>query len=321
MPWGPFGLALSRAWHDNLRILWKSWSRRYRDQALVGLFGILRSLARRAGLERTQWLAARLAPLVQAVLASSRRVSRVQLAHALPELSAAQRDVTVREMFKGMTCSVAEILVLEDLIHDIDRHVDAVGLEAMDEALAQGNGVIAITGHIGNWELLAAFFGAKGYPVSVIATPVKGEGLNATNVELRLLANVETIERDSGGSSRQILRTLKRGGILAILMDQNTRGQNVSVPFFARPVPTPVGPAALSLRTGAALVGVFIHRRSDGRHVVRVSRPDLPGRARAAEIGREAWVTEVTARLTALIEAEIREFPQDWVWWHERWST
>ena len=103
-------------------------------------------------------------------------------------------------------------------------------------------------------------------------------------------------------------------------MDQNTRGQNVEVPFFGRLAPTPIGPAALALRTGAAVVGVFIHRMPDGRHVIRVSRPELPDRARAEQIGREAWHTEVTARLTALIEEEIREFPHEWVWWHQRWS-
>ncbi len=223
-------------------------------------------------------------------------------------------------MYRGLACSFVEVLLLEELVRDPGRYVDVEGIELMDEAVAEGKGVVAITGHIGNWELLAAYFAARGYPVTVIATPVKGEGLNAENVALRTRVGVETVLRDGPGASREILRTLRRKRILAILMDQDTRGQAAFVPYFGRAARTPVGPAVLAQRTGARLIGVFIHRMPDGRHRITVRRPDLPeppkGKAEAA-----AWIVEATARLTALIEDEVRRHPAEWVWWHRRWRS
>lgn len=312
--------ALRKAWDDHARVWWKNWSRPARDRAFVRLIGVGRSLTRAIGLDRMSRWVDGVVGLVAPRVGKPRRLALEHLAASIPELSAAERERTVDRMFRNLGRSVVEILLFEDIASDLDRHVRAEGLEVMDEALAEGNGVIAVTGHIGNWELLAAFFGLKGYPVAVIATPVKGEGLNQANIDLRKSVSVETVQRDGAGASRAILRTLKQGRILAILMDQNTHGQSAEVPFFGRMAPTPIGPAALSLRTGAVVVGVFIHRQEDGTHVIRVSRPELPPRESATEIGRDAWHTEATARLTALIESEIRSRPDEWVWWHQRWS-
>ncbi len=312
--------SLRGAWYYQARDRWKTWYRPIRDQGFVRLIGVGRGIAGAVGLERMRRLVAGIISLIAGWIGEPRRLALEHMAQALPELSPDERESTVRAMFRNLGRSVVEILLFDQVARDLDRHVRAEGLEVMDEALAEGHGVVAITGHIGNWELLAAFFGLKGYPVTVIATPVKGDGLNEANIALRKSVSVETVQRDGPGASRAILRTLKQGRILAILMDQNTHGQSAEVPFFGRPAPTPIGPAALSLRTGAVVVGVFIHRQEDGTHVIRVSRPDLPDREAAAEMGREAWHTEATARLTALIESEVRERPDEWVWWHRRWA-
>lgn len=312
--------SLRRAWDDHARVRWKNWYRPVRDKAFVGLIGFGRSLARAIGLDRMRRIVDRVMPLVAARFGEPRRLALEHLGRALPELTSEERDRTVGQMFQNLGRSLVEILLFDDIARDVDRYVRAEGLEVMDEALAEGSGVVAITGHIGNWELLAAYFGLKGYPVTVIATPVKGDRLNDANIELRKSVNVETVQRDGPGASRAILRTLRQGRILAILMDQNTHGQSAEVPFFGRPAPTPIGPAALSLRTGAVVVGVFIHREADGTHVIRVTRPDLPDRSAASEMGKDAWHAEATARLTALIESEIRSRPDEWVWWHRRWG-
>ena len=312
--------SLRRAWEDRWRDRWKNSYRPARDRAIAGLVGLGRRLAGFIGLRRMRRVVDAIMPLVVWRLDEPRKLALEHMAQALPELSAEERERNVAAMFRGLGRSVVEILLLDEIAQDLDLHVRSEGLGVMDAALAEGNGVVAITGHIGNWELLAAFFGLKGYPVAVIATPVKGDRMNEANIELRRSVNVETVQRDGPGAARAILRTLKQGRILAILMDQNTHGQSAEVPFFGRPAPTPIGPAALSLRTGAVVVGVFIHREEDGSHVIRVTRPDLPNRASAAEMGKEVWLTDVTARLTALIESEVRRRPDEWVWWHRRWA-
>src|SRR5262249_11555715 len=104
-----------------------------------------------------------------------------------------------------------------------------------------------------------------------------------------------------------------RNRVVAMLIDQDTRGAGVFVPFFGRLARTPPGPAVLALRARVPILTVFIHRRPDGGHCIRFD--DVPVGARRTR----AEVTDLTARLTAAIEGAIREAPPQWVWWHERW--
>lgn len=295
--------------------------RAVRDRFFVALIHLARAFLHRLGLERALRLADGLALPLPWLLLETRRLTLEHLEMALPELDRDGRERVVRGMFRSLARSVVEVLLLDDVAARLTSFVEAEGLEVMDEALSHGRGVIAITGHIGNWELLAAFFGLRGYPVTVIATPVKGARLNAENIAVRRGVSVETVMRDGPGASREILRTLKRGRILAILMDQDTRGQGVVVPFFGRSARTPVGPALLALRTGARVVGVFIHRLPDGRHRVVVRPADLPAPPGDDRHARDRWLVDATARLTSLIEGEVRARPEEWVWWHRRWRA
>ena len=107
---------------------------------------------------------------------------------------------------------------------------------------------------------------------------------------------------------------LARNRIVAILIDQDSRGAGVFVPFFGRPAHTPPGAAVLALRTRAPVVTVFIERRPRGR------APDHASSAcRSRRRAGRGQITELTARFTAAIEAAIRRAPAEWVWWHERW--
>jgi KDO2-lipid IV(A) lauroyltransferase len=106
---------------------------------------------------------------------------------------------------------------------------------------------------------------------------------------------------------------LQRNRIVAMLIDQDIHGASVYVPFFGRPAHTPVGAALLALRSRVPLATVFIEREPDGRHLVRVE-------AVTCDVRRDReGVQELTARLTAAIEAQIRRVPAQWVWWHQRW--
>ena len=97
------------------------------------------------------------------------------------------------------------------------------------------------------------------------------------------------------------------------LIDQDTHGAGVFVPFFGRPAHTPPGAALLALRGRVPVITAFIQRRPGGGHLVRMAAVPL------GEGNGRGRVTELTARFTAAIEAQIRRAPAEWVWWHERW--
>jgi KDO2-lipid IV(A) lauroyltransferase len=126
-------------------------------------------------------------------------------------------------------------------------------------------------------------------------------------------AGMSILLRDDPKFLTKVRDALAQNHVVALLIDQDSRGGGVFVPFFGRPAHTPPGAAILALRTKAPVVSVFIRRRPDGGHVIRFDAiPIEPG----VGAGR---VLALTAQFTAAIEAAIRRSPSEWVWWHERW--
>ncbi len=188
------------------------------------------------------------------------------------------------------------------------------GEENLRRALARGKGVLAITGHIGSWELLAAYLSDKGYSLSVIARKLSNDALNQMLIELRRRHGVESLLR--GNTAVAGYRTLKRGEILGMLVDQNINTDGIMAPFFGRPAWTPIGPAVFALRSGAAVVPMAIHMQSGGTHQITIlpelehPSEDLPERERQELLTKD---------MTASIERLVRLYPQQWVWFHDRW--
>ncbi len=184
------------------------------------------------------------------------------------------------------------------------------------EALSGGRGVVFVTAHTGNWEMLAALVARRGYPATVVATPVYDRRLDDLLIAARAAQGVETISRGSASAARQLLSALRRNAFLGMLIDQDTDVDGVFVPFFGRAAYTPTGAAALALRTGAAVVCGFLVREGSIRHRMVVQGPITLIRTG----DHERDITENTALFTGLIERHIRTFPDQWVWFHRRWK-
>jgi KDO2-lipid IV(A) lauroyltransferase len=117
-----------------------------------------------------------------------------------------------------------------------------------------------------------------------------------------------------------VLRALREGRKVALLLDQNARrDEGVFVPFFSLPACTRVAPAVIAMKRSLPVLPVFIHRQPDGcHHVVRIQPPleiEPPG------VDPEAALDRNVARMTRVIEATIREAPEQWLWPHRRWRT
>ena len=145
--------------------------------------------------------------------------------------------------------------------------------------------------------------------MAVVAREANEPELDAVVVGLRARFGTRTIARGSSGAARELLRTLRDGTALGMLIDQDTRVEGVFVPFLGRAAFTPVGAAQIALRQDLAAVPVFIERQPDGNHLARALPPfALPPDATAA-----------TALMTGAIEAQVRRCPAQWVWMHRRW--
>lgn len=222
---------------------------------------------------------------------------------------------TARACFRHLGRIVFELPRIPRLVgHDLERHVRIEGIEHLREAVAGGRGVVIATGHIGNWEVMGAAATKLGLPLNVIARRLNDPRLNDLVVGLRGRTGVKTILRESPESARQILGCLRRGEMLALLIDQDIQAEGAFVPFFGRPAFTPIGAAALAARTGALFVAAAVHRLAPARHVVSLRVVDIP-----ADPGR--GIIEATRIATQHLEEWIRMRPEQWAWIHDRWRT
>lgn len=273
--------------------------------------GVLAALPRRSALV----LGAALGALLGA-LGVRRRVAAANLARAFPERDDAWRARVLREHYRELGRTAADYARLPRLVHGPEREVFASWRvdEAVSAAHAMGRGVILITGHFGHFELIGARIG-RSLPVAFMVKPLSNPGAEAWLTALRHASGVETLT--IGAGVRGAIQRLRAGGVVAMLADQDARRDGVFVPFFGVPASTPIGPAYLSLATGAPIVFGTCVRAADGRYDAVTLPPIVP----AGDPRDPKAVLALTARHTALLEAAVREHPESWFWLHKRWKT
>ncbi len=199
---------------------------------------------------------------------------------------------------------------------NIDRIVQVQGLEKLDRALQKGKGVLALTGHVGNWELLAAYVAMKGYAANVVGAPIYDPRLDNLVVNNRLESGVKNIAR--GNATREIIRALRRNEIVGLLIDQDTKHvEGVFVNFLGEPAYTPVGPVILAMKTQAAIVPLGIHMQPDNTHLIEI---DDEIELVFTEHEKSDHVIN-TQKCSDAVEKFVRRHPTQWVWMHRRWNT
>ena len=185
------------------------------------------------------------------------------------------------------------------------------GWENAEKALKRGKGVLAVTAHLGHWELLAAYVGSR-TPIAVVYKPIYDPRLDRLILAFRSKWGGPVIPR--GGALKGILKAMGENRVIGVLMDQDTGDDGVFVPFFGREAWTQSGVARIAKKSGAALVPFFLVRGKDRKFELHVE-PEIP-------VGEgEDAVRAAVAAYTAVIEKYIRAYPEQWVWMHERWRT
>jgi KDO2-lipid IV(A) lauroyltransferase len=274
------------------------------------------ALPRPLPLERALVLADRTGDLVYLLAPRLRRLSLEHIEIALGDsLSRAALEHVVRAAFRNIARCFCEIAKFDAILPQLETYVEVDGWEHIERVVAEGRGAIAVTGHIGNWELLAATCALRGVPVAAIARRMRNPRLDQMLVDFRARSGVQTILRESPGSSRQILTVLKEKGILALLIDQDTRAPSLSVPFFGRMARTPGAAAALAVRRDLPSIPCFMQRRAEGGHRLTILPLIQPPRSG----DRHADMVTLTRVFNETIEDRIRSNPAEWVWWHRRW--
>ena len=249
-----------------------------------------------------------------------RRIGMTNLAIAFPERPVAERRRILRASFLNLGRMAAELAHLPKLgakqLADMVQFVD----EAWWQEAVQwerSTGVLALSGHFGNWELLVHAHGMRGHPVHLVHRKIANPLVDRWLSDLR--ARAGTIAIRKSGAAREVLRALHDRGLLVLPFDQNsTRGLGVFVDFFGVPASTNAGIARIALRTDAPIVPVFIVRDDrSARHRVHV----LPIMQVERTGDLEADVVTNTQRFSEVFEEMVRRHPDHWLWMHKRWKT
>lgn len=236
------------------------------------------------------------------------------LALALPERAAEHRRIA-RECYRQIGASALELLALRSLgREEIAAKVRNRGLEHFEAAAARGRGVIVVTAHFGNFDLLACSQAARGVPLAIVSREL-GRGANRFWMETRGASGLRIFPRE--GSGRALVRWLREGKVLGLVVDQRTGPGDggLPVPFLGVPAWTTTAPAALALATGAAIVPVRLERGPDGDHELTVE-PEIP-----LEPGdRDQTVTRTTRAVNDAVGAWVTARPDHFLWLHRRFE-
>jgi Kdo2-lipid IVA lauroyltransferase/acyltransferase len=272
-----------------------------------------------------------------------RNLSRIEAMHVTRflaciafRLAGHERDKTIRHLTWafGQEKPAAEIrrLARQVFLHWATAAVDAVrmpllirqgklntlvradGLDRVKHMLARGRGVLALTGHFGNWEILGAWLVQNGFPLRVVGTSAYDPRLDKMIVEARNQAGYTNIPRGKG--TREIIRSLHEGCMLGLLIDQDTKVEGEFVDFFGRPAHTATGPVVLAQKFNAPLIAIFIHMHRDLTYHIECGDEII-----LEHTGNEKRDLIVNLqKCSDEYERMIRRFPSQWVWMHERWK-
>ena len=244
----------------------------------------------------------------------NRSIAQMTMALQLPEDEVKH---LVCESFVNLARNMLEILYMPVLnARNLHEYVEIDHLERVTEAMAEGHGLVVVTGHIGTWEWMSASMALNGVQTTAIAKPQPNMDYTRALDDLRATVGVEIFSR---GTSELLAagRALKKGKLLGFLMDQDGGPGGAFIEFLGRPASTPMGAAVFSRKFNAPVIPMFILRQKSGKHKIFIGEA-----MRYKDTGdTDKDLFEFTEKMTKLIEQVVRENPTQWIWFQKRWNT
>lgn len=238
------------------------------------------------------------------------------LQNAFSEKKYSEIESLAYKTYKSFAITLVEIMYLPYMSKQ--QLVDAVHCanpELIIEKYKQGKGVILLSSHFGNWEFIAISVAMQiAIPFSVIVKPLRNPYVFEWMNRFRTKFNNEIVPL--GISIRKTYQTLKEKKIVAMVADQRGPREGERVDFFGREVSVYTGPAALAVKTGAPIIyGIPIRQKDYKYQTVLVEIPTNDLNEKDVDI-----INVISQRHTAYLEKIVREYPEQWLWMHNRWK-
>jgi heptosyltransferase II len=241
-----------------------------------------------------------------------RRLARRNVRIAFPDWSPEQVEHCVRAHFQNLVANLVCGLVLREKSWEkVKPFIDFTTAQATAEETAGAQCIVAAVTHVGNWELLSTLPRWMDRPVSgVIYQSQRNRLLDEHVRKGRAQDGMEAIDRSEGLA--QSVGLLKRGGLLALLVDQHAGDKGVWIPFFRRLASTSSLPAILVKRTQARILAGAMETLAPAKWRIDI---------RYLNLSENASIEQITSELNRRVEEQIERNPADWFWLHNRWKT
>lgn len=282
------------------------------DKLTVLAFGLGQRLFLHKNIAVVERRGARLGELAYKIDKKHRQRTIANLKLAFPEWPEAKHEEVALGVFRHFGIATADFLRTPVRTEEeVLANMEVEGFEHWEAV--QGvleNGAIACTAHFGNFERFGSWAKAMGQPITVVAREANQGPIQERMEELRKMAGIDFMGR--GDAVRPIMKKLREGKVVGLLPDQNS---SESFPlFFGHPCGTVLGPAVLHIRTGAIMIPAFCVRIGVGRYKV-IIKP-------AIDVDRQMREPEpLMAEFNAVLESVIREYPEQYLWMHDRWKS
>ena len=290
---------------------------RYSEKIIIGAFEHLLKLIGLVPRKLAQRMADLLGRILFSVVKKHRRIAIGNLTYAFGHEKQPQEiEKIARQVFINLVKVVFEVgwsLHLKE--SQFAEYFKIDGYHHIKNAFEKGKGVLALTAHFGNWELLTVIGAMIKFPIDIVVRPLDFKPLDHFILNLRTRFGGKIIPKER--SIHAIIRSLHRRDIVALLMDQNVDWyEGVFVDFMSHRACTSKGLALFALKTGAPVVPVFMVREKSGfraefgPEIVTVKTGD-----------RQKDIETNTQEYNRVIENFIRRYPDQWFWVHQRWKT
>lgn len=279
----------------------------------AGLIGLLALIGRRLSPDTASRFGARLGRRFGPRLDKTRLIRR-NLRLAFKQKSEPELDQLVADIWANLGSILAEYPHLGTICHtDADQHLEFVIPDNIEVFKNPSKPAVFVSAHLANWELAAGAIIHQGVPLSVVYTRLQNPWLDRMLYRAREALGCGLVERD--GAARQLIRCLKQGTSVGLIVDQRVDGGE-PVPFFGHNMLTSITPAQLALRFNCELIPVQIQRQA-GAHFRVIFHPSV--RADDETAPDELKIIQMTSTINKIFQSWILERPQEWMCTKRRW--
>ncbi len=227
----------------------------------------------------------------------------------LPLEFASRKDIIVKKMLEDQILTILEVLLYEKLLAEYPDFVTIKGEEHLEAAKAKKKGIIILTGHYCNWEVLGYTLVKLGLPLTVVARAQASDEMTNLMNSYREKRGVKVL---MGSTTAETIALLKANETLGLLTDLDAKEYGYVVDFFGKKASFYATPVVLSVRSGATVLPTFVERNKDGKLIVRFEEP--------IKWEKNETMKDRIQKYAKRYEEAYRAKPEFWCWFHDRYA-